>query len=130
MDIQAQMQQASELIKQKRYEEAKAILIQIDDPTAKSWLIKIEAILDDPFEAVQIPQTPPQNLFASPNPYMQQQQTPPQNPYVSPNPYMQQQQINPQYPVGYGHPTTRPAIPFGKLILLFWQVDSSLLFTF
>lgn len=41
---------ASELIKQKRYKEAKKILVLIDHPKADEWLNKINEIeTDDPF---------------------------------------------------------------------------------
>jgi len=50
MDVNSQLKSASDLIKQKRYQEAKNILVTIDHPTAKQWLAKIENILmDDPF---------------------------------------------------------------------------------
>ena len=46
------MLQAKKLIKEKRYEEAHAILERINHPTAKAWLAKLDEILfedDDPF---------------------------------------------------------------------------------
>jgi len=37
-----QMQQAQQLIKQKRYDEARRILQKIDTPTAREWLAKLD----------------------------------------------------------------------------------------
>ena len=61
MDANTQLQQASELIKQKRYHEAKSILVMVDHPTAREWLAKIDTLLNDPFMAQsQQPAYPPQ----------------------------------------------------------------------
>src|SRR5688572_6498153 len=38
------MQAASELIKEKRYDEARALLEQVDHPTAREWLHKLDQL--------------------------------------------------------------------------------------
>lgn len=43
MSIKDQMLKARELISQKRYDEARAILVKIDHPTARDWLAKLDA---------------------------------------------------------------------------------------
>ena len=46
------MKRAHALIKEKRYAEARDILVTIDNPTARKWVKKIDHILleeDDPF---------------------------------------------------------------------------------
>jgi hypothetical protein len=59
MDNNSQMQLARDLIKQKRYQEARNILIKINHPTAKEWIVKIDDILDDPFSGqIQKPTKP------------------------------------------------------------------------
>lgn len=43
-----QLQQARELITQKKYQEARAILKSMDNPTAKAWLTKLDTITSPP----------------------------------------------------------------------------------
>lgn len=50
MNTKEGLTRASELIKQKRYKEAKKILVLIDHPKAEAWLNRIHEIeADDPF---------------------------------------------------------------------------------
>lgn len=72
MDVNSKLQYASDLIKQKRYQEARNVLVNIDHPTAKQWLAKIDSILQDPFAGqTSQPTYPPQQ-------YQQQAAYPPQ----------------------------------------------------
>ena len=45
MDKREQMLKARELIRQKKYHEARKLLVGIDHPTAKKWIDKIDEIL-------------------------------------------------------------------------------------
>lgn len=42
--IERELSQAKQLIQAKRYEDAKALLITIDHPTAEKWLSKLNSI--------------------------------------------------------------------------------------
>ena len=44
MSVKDQMQQVQALIKEKRYGEARALLVQINHPTAQQWIAKIDEI--------------------------------------------------------------------------------------
>jgi hypothetical protein len=57
---QALFIQARELIKDKRYDEARALLREIDHPTAREWLAKLDKLAPEPSPAVQAEtETPP-----------------------------------------------------------------------
>ena len=45
MSVKEQMQQAQALIKQQRYDEARALLVQVDHPKATEWIAKIDSLL-------------------------------------------------------------------------------------
>ncbi len=45
MDTRDVLLQASELIKEKRYKEARAMLVKVDHPVAEQWLNKIDALM-------------------------------------------------------------------------------------
>jgi hypothetical protein len=62
---QDQMMRAKELIQQQRYGEARAILVNVDHPTAREWIAKIDNITAQ----AQTAQTP----IPAANPYGQQQ---------------------------------------------------------
>ena len=79
MNIDDKLQHAKELIKEKRYQEAKDILLGINHPTAKQWLSKIDSILDDP--------------FSYDNPFITQ---PYQQPQLQMQSYSQQSKLDPQ----------------------------------
>lgn len=53
---------ARELIKEKKYNEARAILADVDDPTAKKWLREIDKIA--PRKLYSLQRTPSQSLVA------------------------------------------------------------------
>lgn len=49
MADEQQLQQARDLITQKKYHEARSILLWMDHPTAKAWLAKLDQIAPDSF---------------------------------------------------------------------------------
>jgi DNA-binding transcriptional ArsR family regulator len=66
--------QARELIKEKRYDEARAILRGIDHPTAREWLAKLDKLAPEPpvpESAPAEPETPPQAAAPAPWPMEQ-----------------------------------------------------------
>lgn len=64
--VREQMERARELIKAKRYDEARAMLRAIDHPTAAKWLDKLDE-LDPPF-AVDAPKKPKREVAPAPPP--------------------------------------------------------------
>lgn len=53
MSIAEQMQKAKTLIQQKRYEDARAILITVDHPTAEMWLNRLNSITNSNMSVAQ-----------------------------------------------------------------------------
>ena len=61
-DVRSKMEQAKNLIKAKRYDEARLILQKIDNPTAHRWLEKLDEIemFGAPISASRVIPEPPQ----------------------------------------------------------------------
>ena len=62
--MQTEIQQARELIRQKRYQEARNILVMVDHPKAEEWIARIDKIFEDRWGEYK--SAPPQKEQAKP----------------------------------------------------------------